>query len=63
MLQNLHPLSMKGTLLLLKMLIYRGDIAESFGGTAEERCASYREAETILCEQVGISTKFCGNTS
>ena len=52
MLQLLHPLSVKGSLLLVKMLIYRGDIAESFGGTAEESCDSYRKAETILHEQV-----------
>ncbi|CAB3989196.1 Hypothetical predicted protein, partial [Paramuricea clavata] len=52
MLQHLHPLSVKGSLLLVKMLIYRGDIAESFGGTAEERCDSYTKAETILHEQI-----------
>ena len=56
MLQNLHPLSMKGTLLLVKLLIYRGDIAGTFGGTPEESCESYRKAETILNKQVGIVT-------
>ena len=52
MLQNLHPLSMKGSLLLIKMLIYYGDIAETFGGTGEESSESYQKAESILLEQV-----------
>ena len=61
MLQHLHPLSVKGSLLLVKMLIYRGDIAESFGGTAEESCDSYRKAETILHEQVRTNAEFYNN--
>lgn len=63
MLQHLHPLSVKGSLLLVKMLIYRGDIAESFGGTAEESCDSYRKAETILHEQVRTNAEFCNNAN
>lgn len=34
------------------MLIYYGDIAESFSGTPDERCNIYRKAETILFQQV-----------
>ena len=55
MLKQLHPLSMKGSLLLVKMLMYYGDIVESFGATVEESCESYRKAESILNEQVGTN--------
>jgi hypothetical protein len=52
---------MQGTLLLVKLLIYCGDLAGSFGATSEECCESYRKAETILLEQVGIITGFFPN--
>ena len=60
MLQQLHPLSVRGSLLLVKMLIYHGDIAETFGATVEESCESYRNAESILREQVGTDARYCG---
>lgn len=52
MLQTLHPLSVKGSLLLAKMLIYCGDIAESFSDAPDESCENYKKAETILGQQV-----------
>lgn len=54
MLENLHPLSVKGYLLLVKMLIYHGDIAETFGGASDDSWQSFKKAETILLDQVKI---------
>lgn len=51
-LRNFHPLSVKGRLLLVKMLVYYGDLAASNGYSKEDNGSFYQQAETILREEV-----------
>ena len=52
LLQSLHPLSIKGRILLVKMLIYYGDFITSFGESEEHSDYYYKQAEGILREEV-----------
>lgn len=53
LLRSLHPLSTKGRILLVKMLIYYGDFITTFGESEEHSGGYYYEqAEGILREEV-----------